>query len=422
MSLPKSEINSITDISRQTLALVLAGGEGSRLRQLTKWRAKPAVPFGGKYRIVDFVLSNCVNSGIRKIGVVTQYKSHSLIRHIQRAWSFMRYEVDEFVELLPAQQRIDKGWYEGTADAIYQNLDILRHHTPKYVLILGGDHIYNMDYSNMLLAHEKSGADVTVGCIEVPLEEAKGFGVMSIDEENRITRFVEKPSEPEHMPGKPGSAMASMGIYIFSSEFLYNTLINDKDNKTSSHDFGKDIIPSVIAEHDVRAFPFVDSNDEPAYWRDVGTLEAFWNANIDLCSVTPDLNLYNSDWPVWTYQPQLPPAKFIFDDEGRRGEAIDSVISGGCIVSGARIKRSVISSGCRVQSFSLIKDSVLLPQVIVNRNCRIQNAVIDKDCVIPEGTVIGEDVEADRQRFYVDESGIVLVTPDMLGQATHLIR
>ncbi|MCY0965597.1 glucose-1-phosphate adenylyltransferase [Parathalassolituus penaei] len=416
------DMQQTADISRKTLALVLAGGEGSRLKQLTRWRAKPAVPFGGKYRIIDFVLSNCVNSGIRKIGVVTQYKSHSLIRHIQRAWSFMRYEAGEFVELLPAQQRVDKGWYEGTADAIYQNIDILRHHTPNYVLILGGDHIYTMDYTRMLVAHQQSGADVTVGCIEVPIEEASDFGVMSIDDNMKITRFTEKPANPEPIPGKPGSALVSMGIYVFSSEFLYRTLIADKANPNSSRDFGKDIIPGVIASHNVKAFPFTDETGGPAYWRDVGTLEAFWKSNLDLCSISPDLNLYDRDWPIWTYQPQLPPAKFTFDDEGRRGEAIDSMVSGGCIISGARIKRSVISSDCRVHSYSLIKDTVVLPQVEIGRNCRIQNAVIDKDCEIPEGTVIGEDLEADRQRFYVDESGIVLVTPDMLGQNIHMTR
>lgn len=410
------------NLTKNTLALVLAGGEGSRLKQLTKWRAKPAVPFGGKYRIIDFVLSNCVNSGIRKVGVVTQYKSHSLIRHVQRAWSFMRYEVGEFIELMPAQQRIDKGWYQGTADAVYQNLDILRHHTPEYVLILGGDHIYSMDYTKMLLAHKKSGADVTVGCIEVPIEEASDFGVMSVNDEMKITRFAEKPENPESIPGKPESSLVSMGIYIFSSDFLYRTLIDDKDNTVSSHDFGKDIIPGLIEKHNVHAFPFQDDSGEPAYWRDVGTLQAFWKSNIDLCSITPELNLYDRDWPIWTYQPQLPPAKFTFDDEGRRGEAIDSLVAGGCIISGARIKRSVISSDCRVHSYSLVKDSVVLPQVEVQRNCRIQNAVIDKDCVIPEGTVIGEDIEQDRQRFYVDDSGIVLVTPDMLGMKTHMIR
>ncbi len=417
------ETKATTALTKKTLALVLAGGEGSRLKNLTKWRTKPAVPFGGKYRIIDFVLSNCVNSGIRKIGVLSQYKSHSLIRHVQRAWSFMRYEVGEFVELLPAQQRVDKEWYQGTADALYQNLDILRRHSPEYVLVLGGDHIYSMDYSKMLLAHAESGADVTIGCIEVPKMEATGFGVMSVNESLKITRFTEKPADPEIIPGKPDKALASMGIYVFSTEFLFQKLIEDYDNPNSSRDFGKDIIPSVIEGHCVQAFPFVDDNGKPVYWRDVGTLESYHKASLDLCSITPELNLYDRDWPIWTYQAQMPPAKFIFDDEGRRGEAIDSLVSGGCIISGARLKRSVIGSGCRIHSYSLIKDTVLLPRVEVARNCRIQNAIIDKYCQIPEGTIIGEDPVADAERFCVEkESGIILVTPDMLGQQLHFTR
>ena len=417
------ETKTATELTRNTLAIVLAGGEGSRLKDLTRWRAKPAVPFGGKYRIVDFVLSNCVNSGIRKIGVLTQYKSHSLIRHIQRAWSFMRYEVGEFVELLPAQQRVDKDWYKGTADALYQNLDIMRRHTPDYVLVLGGDHIYSMDYSKMLVEHANSGADVTIGCIEVPRMEATGFGVMSVDETFKITHFTEKPADPDAMPGKPDKALASMGIYIFSTEFLFQKLIEDSDNQNSSRDFGKDIIPSIIKDWKVQAYPFVDDNDLPVYWRDVGTIESFWKANLDLCSIEPELNLYDRDWPIWTYQAQMPPAKFTFDDEGRRGEAIDSMVAGGCIISGARIKRSVIGSGSRVHSYSTVKDSVLLPRVEVGRNCRIQNAVIDKGAIIPEGTIIGEDPVEDAKRFYIEESsGIILVTPEMLGQKLHTLR
>lgn len=418
-----SETKTATDLTKKTLALVLAGGEGSRLKSLTKWRAKPAVPFGGKYRIIDFVLSNCVNSGIRKIGVLTQYKSHSLIRHVQRAWSFMRYEVGEFVELLPAQQRVDKDWYKGTADALYQNLDILRRHTPEYVMVLGGDHIYSMDYSKMLLAHANSGADVSIGCIEVPRMEATGFGVMSVDTDLNITKFTEKPADPEAMPGKPDMALASMGIYIFSTEFLFQKLIEDHDDEGSSKDFGKDIIPSVIEDYQVRAYPFVDETGAPAYWRDVGTIESFHKSNMELCSITPELNLYDRDWPIWTYQAQMPPAKFTFDDDGRRGEAIDSLVSAGCIISGARVKRSVIASGSRIHSFTQIKDSVLLPRVEVQRNCRIQNAVIDKGCIIPEGCVIGEDRAEDEKRFYVEpHSGIVLVTPEMLGQHLHFTR
>jgi glucose-1-phosphate adenylyltransferase len=417
-----TETKSATELTRKTLALVLAGGEGSRLKDLTRWRAKPAVPFGGKYRIIDFVLSNCVNSGIRKIGVLTQYKAHSLIRHVQRAWSFMRYEVGEFVELLPAQQRVDKEWYKGTADALYQNLDIMRRHTPEYVMVLGGDHIYSMDYSKMLVEHARSGADVTIGCIEVPRMEATGFGVMSVDEDYRIIKFTEKPKDPESVPGKPDMALASMGIYIFSTEFLFQKLIEDHDNPNSSNDFGKDIIPSIIDDWNVRAYPFEDETGQPAYWRDVGTLESFWKASLDLCSITPELNLYNRDWPIWTYQAQMPPAKFAFDDDGRRGEAIDSMISAGCVLSGARVKRSVVSSGCFIHSYSLIKDSVLLPRVEVGRNCRIQNAIIDKGTIIPPGTIIGEDAVEDAKRFYVDENGLVLVTPEMLGQNMHFTR
>jgi len=417
------ETKTATELTKNTLALVLAGGEGSRLKNLTQWRAKPAVPFGGKYRIIDFVLSNCVNSGIRKIGVLTQYKSHSLIRHVQRAWSFMRYEVGEFVELLPAQQRVHKEWYQGTADALYQNLDILRRHTPKYVMVLGGDHIYSMDYSKMIVAHAESGADVTIGCIEVPRMEATGFGVMSVDENLKITKFTEKPADPEAMPGKPDKALASMGIYVFSTEFLFKKLIEDYDNPNSSRDFGKDIIPSIIDEKNVLAYPFVDDQGSPVYWRDVGTVESFWSANLDLCSIVPELNLYDRNWPIWTYQAQMPPAKFTFDDEGRRGEAIDSMISAGCIISGARVKRSVIASGGRIHSYSSVKDSVLLPRVEVGRHCRIQKAVIDKGCIIPDGTIIGEDPVADAERFYLEEeSGIVLVTPDMLGQQLHFTR
>ncbi len=414
--------SKITELTRTTLALVLAGGEGSRLKDLTQWRAKPAVPFGGKYRIIDFALSNCVNSDIRRIGILTQYKSHSLIRHIQRAWSFMRYEVGEFVELLPAQQRLGKQWYQGTANALYQNLDIIRCHNPKYVLVLGGDHIYAMDYRPMIEAHAQSGADVTVGCVEVPRLEATGFGVMSVDDSMRITRFTEKPQQPEAIPDKPDKALASMGIYIFSPEFLFEKLIKDNDDPLSSKDFGKDIIPSIIADNHVQAYPFVDENGEPSYWRDVGTIESYWSANMDLCSIQPELNLYNDDWPIWTYQAQMPPAKFAFDDEGRRGEAIDSMVSSGCILSGARVKRSVVFSGCLVRSYSSIKDSVILPHVEIGRNCRITKAVIDKSCVVPPHTVIGENRVDDEQRFCVDDHGIVLVTPDMLGQHIHMVR
>ena len=412
------EPSMVTELTRKTLVLVLAGGEGSRLKDLTRWRAKPAVPIGGKYRIIDFALSNCINSGLRKIGVLTQYKSHSLLRHIQRGWGFMRDEIGEFVELLPAQQRTEeKAWYKGTADALFQNMDIMRRHGAEYVVVLGGDHIYTMNYSKMLIQHVQSGADFTVGCIEVPREDAKEFGVMSVDDDMRITDFTEKPNDPEAMPGKPESALASMGIYIFSTRFLYETLMEDAANSESSHDFGKDIIPKKIKDSIAMAYAFKDDQTgEPAYWRDVGTLESYWKTNMELCDIEPELNLYDRDWPIWTYQTQHPPAKFIFDDEGRRGEAIDSLVSGGCILSGARVKRSVLSFATQIESYSLVKDSVILPKVSIGKNCRITKAIIDKGSVIPDGTIIGEDLEEDRKKYHVSPEGIVLVTPLMLGQ------
>ncbi len=417
-----TDANMGSELTRKTLVLVLAGGTGSRLKGLTKWRAKPAVPFGGKYRIIDFALSNCVNSGLRRIGVLTQYKSHSLLRHLQRAWGFMRAEIGEFVELIPAQQRIDKDWYRGTADALYQNIDIIRRHAPDNVVVLGGDHIYTMDYSKMLYEHVTSGADLTVGCIEVPREEAREFGVMSVDEDYRITRFTEKPDDPECIPGKPDSALASMGIYVFSTAYLYATLIADAENADSAHDFGRDIVPKSIAACHARAYPFVNDQGKPAYWRDVGTLDSYWKANMELCAVEPELNLYSRDWPIWTYQTQHPPAKFIFDDDNVRGQAIDSLVSGGCILSGARVKRSVIFFATEIERGTTIKDSVVLPKVTIGKNCRITRAIIDKACQIEDGTVIGEDPELDRQRFHITESGIVLVTPEMLDQHLYVVK
>lgn len=411
-----TETKIATEVTRKTLVLILAGGEGSRLKGLTTWRAKPAVPFGGKYRIIDFPLSNCINSGLRRIGVLTQYKSHSLIRHLQRGWSFLRSEIGEFVEVLPAQQRRKKEWYKGTADALYQNIDIMHRHSPDYVMVLGGDHIYTMDYSKMLMAHVTSGADLTVGCIEVPLEEAREFGVMAVDTELRITGFKEKPKKPKSVPGRPGYALASMGIYVFSTSYLYNALMQDAEDDSSSHDFGKDIIPAAVKNAHSIAYPFRGEDGEQAYWRDVGNIDSYWKSNMELCAIEPELNLYDRDWPIWTYQTQHPPAKFIFDDEGRRGEAIDSLVSGGCIISGARIKRSVIFFACRIESYTSIKDSVILPKVTIGQNCRISNAVIDKGVYIEDGTVIGEDPEEDAKRFHVTPKGIVLVTPTMLGQ------
>jgi len=413
----------VSRITRDTLALILAGGRGSRLQQLTRWRAKPATPFGGKFRIIDFPLSNCLNSGIRRMGVLTQYKAHSLLLHVQKGWGFLRGEFGEFVELLPAQQRIESSWYEGTADAVYQNLDIIRNHGPEYVLILAGDHIYKMDYGPMIARHVEQGSDMTVGCIEVSLDRAREFGVMTVDGEGDVVRFTEKPSSPEPMPGRADTALASMGIYVFNTAFLYEQLIKNHDTPGTSHDFGKDIIPMVIGRYRVRAYPFRDvQSGRQAYWRDVGTVDAFWEANIELTRVSPELNLYDHNWPIWTYQEQLPPAKFVFDDEDRRGTAVDSMVSGGCVISGAQVRRSLLFSNVKVHSFAGIEDSVVLPDADIGRRCRITKAVVDKGCHLPADTVIGEDREQDARRFHVTPEGVVLVTPDMLGQELHHVR
>jgi len=413
----------VSRLTQNTLALILAGGRGSRLRQLTLWRAKPAVPFGGKFRIIDFPLSNCVNSGIRMIGVLTQYKAHSLIQHIQNGWSFLRGEFKEFIELLPAQQRIQDSWYSGTADAVYQNLDIIRTHKPDYVLILAGDHVYKMDYGPMIAHHVDSGADMTVGCIEVPLEMAKAFGVISVDADGRVTEFKEKPPEPHPIPGNPDIALASMGIYVFNTGFLYEQLIKDADSGFSTHDFGHDIIPALMEKYRIYSYPFRSSEaGKNAYWRDVGTIDSFWEANLELIGVLPELNLYDDLWPIWTYQEQLPPAKFIFDDDDRRGMALDSMVSGGCLISGATVRHSLLFSNVRIGSFTVLQDVVALPNVRIGRKCRVTKAVIDKNCVLPDGMVIGEDPEADAERFYVSPNGVVLITPEMLGQEIHHVR
>lgn len=409
-------------LARRTMALVLAGGRGSRLMNLTDNRAKPAVHFGGKFRIIDFALSNCVNSGFRRIGVVTQYKSHSLLRHLQRGWSFMRSEMGDFVDLLPAQQRVNElDWYRGTADAVWQNLDIVRDMQPQYVVILAGDHVYKMDYSIMLADHVASGRGVTVGCIEVPRLEATGFGVMAVDEQRSVTSFVEKPADPPPMPGNPAVSLASMGIYIFNADYLYRLLDEDAKDAGSDHDFGKNLIPKAVSEGQALAHPFSMSAiaNPPysrAYWRDVGTVDAYWAANLDLASTTPELNMYDRDWPIWTYQEQLPPAKFVHNQDGRRGEAIDSLVSGGCIVSGATVLNSVLFSNVLVRSYSQLERTVVLPDVQVNRHCRIRNAVIDRRCKLPEGLVVGEDPELDAKRFYRSPGGVVLVTRAMLDK------
>lgn len=415
--------HSVPHLTRNTIALVLAGGRGSRLKNMTDWRAKPAVPFGGKFRIIDFPLSNCINSGIRKIGILTQYKADSLIRHIQEGWGFLRGEFGEFVHLMPAQQRIESSWYEGTADAIYQNIDILRTLDIEYVLVLAGDHIYKMDYGTMLKDHVDNEADLTIGCLEVSLEEASDFGVMDVDEDRRVHAFVEKPDNPPVMPGRTDTALASMGIYIFNAGFLFEQLIKDADTKGSTRDFGHDIIPSVINQYRVNAYPFLDmQSGQQSYWRDVGTIDAYWKANMELIGVNPDMNLYDNTWPIWTHQLQEPPAKFVFDDDERRGMAVDSMISGGCVVSGAKVRHSLLFSKVRVNSYSVVEHSVILPQANIGRNCQITKAIIEKGCTVPEGTIIGENLADDEKRFLVSPGGVVLVTPEMLGQERHHVR
>jgi len=417
----------VSRLTRETVALILAGGRGSRLHELTTWRAKPALQFGGKYRIIDFPLSNCINSGIRRIGVLTQYKAHSLIRHLVHGWSWFQAGAGnrEFVEILPASQRVGGEWYRGTADAIYQNLDIIRTHDPRFVLILSGDHIYKMDYGPFLAAHAEKGADMTICCLEVPLAEAAGqFGVMTVDETGRIIGFDEKPEKPNPIPGKPGYCLASMGNYLFNTEFLYEQVIKDADTPGTQHDFGRNVIPAIIQDYQVYAYAFRDpETDEQAYWRDVGTLQAFWEANMELVSVSPQLNLYDQAWPIFTYQVQSPPAKFVFDDDDRRGQAIQSMVSGGCVISGAKIKNSLLFSRVTVNSYSYVSESVVLPDAVIGRNCRIKNAIIDCGTEIPSGTEIGVNHDDDRERgFRVTNSGLTLVTPDMLGQQLHFTR
>ena len=408
----------------RTVALVLAGGRGSRLYELTDRRAKPAVYFGGKYRIIDFAMSNCVNSGIRRIGVVTQYKSHSLLRHIQRGWGFLRGENNEFVDLLPAQQRVDEeSWYRGTADAVYQNIDILETYqpSPEYVVILAGDHVYKMNYAAMLVDHVESGAECSLACIEVPRKEATGFGVLAVGADNRVTDFVEKPSDPPPMPGKPDSSLCSMGIYIFNAKYLYDQLARDIADPTSNHDFGKDIIPYAVRSGCVHAHSFAlscvhapeEAPDRENYWRDAGTVDAYWEANVDLTATVPALNLYDRSWPVWTYQQQLPPAKFVHNQIDRHGVAIESNVSGGCIISG-ELNRSLLFSSCRVHSYAKVNWSVLLPDVDIGRGARLSRCIVDHGVSIPPGMVIGEDPAEDARRFRRTDNGVTLVTRKML--------
>jgi glucose-1-phosphate adenylyltransferase len=422
MARPSAQSTQPHQLVRRTVALVLAGGRGSRLKQLTDKRAKPAVYFGGKFRIVDFALSNCVNSGIRRIGVVTQYKSHSLLRHLQRGWSFLRAELNEVVDLLPAQQRLDEEhWYRGTADAVFQNLDIIQSSHPEFIVVLAGDHIYKMDYSLMLTDHVESGAGCTVGCIEVPRSEASAFGVMAINNQRKITSFVEKPADPPAMPGRADRSLASMGIYVFNADYLYKLLEQDLANPQSSHDFGKDVIPRAVAEGRALAHPFAMScirnpNGAPPYWRDVGTIDAFWSANLDLASINPELDIYDSEWPIWTYQRQLPPAKFIPDAKSEHGVVVNTIVSGGCIVSGSHVVNAVLFSNVRVDSFCHIDSAVILPGVRVAEHCRLKNVVLDRGCHLPEGMVVGEDAVADAQRFERTAGGVVLITREMLAK------
>jgi len=409
-------------LSRHALAYVLAGGRGSRLQELTDKRAKPAVYFGGKSRIIDFALSNAVNSGIRRIAVATQYKAHSLIRHLQGGWNFFRPERNESFDILPASQRVSEtNWYLGTADAVYQNIDILEAHGTKYILVLAGDHIYKMDYEIMLKQHVESGANVTVGCLEMPRAESSGFGIMHVDDNGVIQSFLEKPADPPAMPGKPDKSLASMGIYVFDSQFLYDELRRDAADPNSNHDFGKDIIPYIVKHGRAVAHQFSDScvrsGDDPrSYWRDVGTVDAYWGANIDLTDVVPELDLYDRAWPIWTYAEITPPAKFVHDEDGRRGQAVTSLVSGACIISGAALRRSLLFTGVHVNSYANVENAVIMPYVNVGRGARLRNVVIDRGVRIPEGLVVGEDPEFDGKRFRTTENGITLITQSMIDR------
>ncbi len=414
--------SAVGSLSRASMAYVLAGGRGSRLMQLTERRAKPAVYFGGKSRIIDFALSNALNSGIRRIGVATQYKAHSLIRHLQNGWNFFRRERNEGFDILPASQRVaGENWYAGTADAVYQNIDIIEGYKPEYIVLLAGDHIYKMDYDKILQQHVESGADVTVACIEVPRADAEGFGVMDVDVDNRIVNFIEKQKNPPEMPGNPGMCLASMGIYVFGTSFLIDQLRRDAADPHSSRDFGKDLIPYLVKNGKAVAHHFSQScvraaTELPVYWRDVGTVDAYWQANIDLTEVVPELDLYDKSWPIWTDALITPPAKFVHDVEGRRGQAVQSLVSGGCIVSGSSVRRSLLFTGVHIHSFARVENAVILPDVQIGREANLNNVVIDRGVTIPSGLVIGEDPEIDATRFHRTASGICLVTQSMIDQ------
>jgi len=409
-------------LSSQAMAFVLAGGRGSRLKELTDRRAKPAVYFGGKTRIIDFALSNALNSGIRKMAIATQYKAHSLIRHMQRGWNFFRAERNEYLDILPASQRVDETkWYVGTADAVAQNIDIIEDYNVKYVIILAGDHVYKMDYEIMLRQHVETGADVTIGCLTVPRAEASAFGCMGIDKTGRIISFVEKPKDPPTIPGDPANSLASMGIYVFDWTFLRELLIRDADDPHSSHDFGMDLIPQIVKNGKAMAHRFSEScvktglESEP-YWRDVGTIDAFWQANIDLTDFTPKLDIYDNAWPIWTYAEIVPPAKFIHDEDGRRGSAVSSLVSGDCIVSGSEVRNSLLFTGCRAHSFSTLDHVVALPYVDIGRMAQLSHCVIDRGVKIPKGLIVGEDPEEDAKWFRRTEGGVVLITQSMLDR------
>ncbi len=410
-------------LTQRSMAFVLAGGRGSRLHELTDRRVKPAVYFGGKTRIVDFALSNAMNSGIRKMAVATQYKAHSLIRHCQRGWSFFRAERNEFLDILPASQRMNESnWYRGTADAVTQNIDIIDSYGVDYIIILAGDHIYKMDYEVMLRQHVDSGADVTIGCLTVPRKEASAFGVMATDATGRITSFLEKPKDPPGTPDDPTKALASMGIYVFNWKFLRELLLKDNDDTNSSHDFGMDLIPEIVKNGKAMAHRFDDScvrtPGAPAYWRDVGTVDAFWEANIDLTGFTPELNLWDKNWPIWTYSESVPPAKFIHDEKDRRGIAVSSMVSGGCIISGTEVRNSLLFTEVHTNSYAVLDHAVVLPYATINRHARLRNVVIDAGVTIPEGLVVGEDPIEDAKHFRVTARGVTLITQDMIEKMT----
>ena len=408
----------VSRLTQNTLAVIMAGGRGERLKHLTDHRCKPATHFGGKFRIIDFVLSNCMNSGIRRISILTQYKSHSLIQHVRRGWGYLRGELGEFVEIIPAQQQLGDFWYRGTADSLYQNLSIIKLHKPRHVLVLAGDHIYKMDYGPMLAYHMEKKADITVGVVEIVREQATGFGVMTVDESNRIYNFAEKPAQPDGIPGREHLALASMGIYVFNAKLLYRLLEENARNPGTKHDFGRNIIPDALDSRQVYAYPFQDVRTKAQqYWRDVGTVDAYYEANMELVAVNPELNIYDEKWPIWTFQRQHPPAKFVLDDGGRVGFAVNSMVSGGCIISGAQVRESLLFTNVRIDERSVIERTLILTDVRVGRGCTVRNAIIDTGCVIPDGMQIGCNREDDARRFYLTEKGIVLVTRDMLPSA-----